>query len=614
MEHMDIITQEDLRALKELLKVKHLKIPSREINIHLGKMSVAEQVFPETLQESVFVQLLHTYEHTKKKEVIILEEFGEKQMPASFLLGVLAEDWPGMSNSILGIVHQKARNVTFVKGLTLEYDKKPIGVVILCFQVDTWEKYEEFILEKKELVSRIREASQGNANKSLLLEDEAVKSEIYSEIVKQINKSVDDAVLRKELEESGEALKFVSTRSREYLEERKLKDLANLIIDNYQSQKTIRNGRCQEIIKIKNFDTKYEQLTGITFVCREGLFSVEDFLKMLNFIAPNHNIKHHKSFVTRDSILVYRLEIVDQNEKPLSPEVIRSIEKNIEKLITISVSEEFSKLKTMGGYEHYARAIIPFLMEELKRTRQPQVFINVDKKTEFLIHIKLIVVSFKAEKKRIYDLISRLSLVDGIDVDSTMPPKIYGEKEVNLLKLTVKLGYFKSVQDIYGSIKEIVKKLYGDIRDFDEGFREIYIQILNQLLDSLQTVNAALIRDIFFSIDELYRIEMQPRLLSELIRLCSTAVEEAEANPGKKITARHQSLPDCNRTLLVVAYDEQKKLLSRVLTKLRDVPLYFTRIDWNQRSYLLMILYQDNKPLDNDFFSTLIAYIESFNR
>jgi len=346
---MDIESREDMCALKELLKVKHLKISSREIESLLNKMSRAEQVFPETLQKAVFVQLLYTYEHTKKKEVIILEESGEKQMPAIFLLGALAEDWPGMSNSILGIVHQKARNVTFVKGLTLEYGKKTIGVVILCFEVDTREKYENFILEKKELVSRIKEASQGNANKYLLLEDEAVKSEIYSELVKKINKSVDDPQIRKELDESGEALKFVSTRSREYLQERKLKDLANLVIDNYQSQKTIRNGHCQEIITIKNFDTEYEQLTGITFVCREGLFSVEDFLKMLNFIVPNHIIKHHKSFVTRDNILVYRLEIVDQNEKPLTPEVIRSIEKNIEKRPVLSMPDALSVLKNKAG-------------------------------------------------------------------------------------------------------------------------------------------------------------------------------------------------------------------------------------------------------------------------
>ncbi len=607
------LNSHEINRLKEVLKNKHIKISTKEIMEKLNKIEDSQQVFPTFEQKAMLVQLLFNYEHSRKKEVIILDELREKQIPATIVLGILAEDWPGMSNSILGIVHHKERNVLYVQGFTVAYKHKAIGVVILAFKLDTRDEYEEFLLEKKELITRIKEASQGSTGKYLLLEDETKKFEIYNEVTKKINKLVDRAELIKEIEESSEALKFVSSRSREYLEERKPIDLAQLIIDNYDFQKMIRTGCAQEAIKIKNFKTKYEHLTGITFVCKENLFSIEDFLKMLDFIVPNHIIMHHKSFVTIDGILVYRLEIVDQNGNPLSLDIIKSIEKSIVKLITISCSEEFTKLKSVGGFEHYARAIIPFLIEELKRTKEAQVFINVDKKTEFLINIKLIIVSIRSTKKRIYDLISRLSLVGGIDINSTIPTKIYGDKiEVNILNLKVNLAEFKSIKDIYTSLKKIIKKLYGDIRDFDEGFREMYIKILNQLLDKLDTVDSSLIRDIFFSIDELYRIEIQPNLLLELIKLCSSAVADAKREPGKKIIVKYKNVTNANRTIFVLSYEEQRKLLSKLVQKLKDVSLYFTKIEWNQRIYLLMILSQNNKALGKDSTKELKEMIKSF--
>jgi len=105
---------------------------------------------------------------------------------------------------------------------------------------------------------------------------------------------------------------------------------------------------------------------------------------------------------------------VERYGKPLSSALIRSLERSMEKLTDISRSKEFSKLKSVGGFEHYARAIIPFLMDELKRSDLNQVFFNVERKTDFLINIKLIIVSkLKGKKKRQYKLISRISAVSG---------------------------------------------------------------------------------------------------------------------------------------------------------------------------------------------------------
>jgi len=605
---MDLnINEDEIIRIKQLLKDKNIKISTRRIKSRWNKISNSHQIFPIPQQQALLVQLLDNYVSTKKKVVIILEELGENQIPATFILGVLAEDWAGMSNSILGIVHHKKRNVSFMKGFTLDYDSKTLGVVILSFRVDTTNEYQDFLGEKKEIITEIRDAAQGSTGKYHLLDDEAVKFEIYDKIMKKMKELYHSTELMDVIDESGEVLKFVSSRSREYLEERDIKDLSSLILNNYVSQNTVRSGDAEEIVKIKNFKTRDEELTGISFVCREGIFSIEDFLKTLNHIVPDHIIRHHKSYVTKDGILVYRIEIVDRYGKPLDTRLIKSIEASMDKLIAISCNQKFTKLKSVGGIEHYARAILPFLTEELKNTELTQVFINADKKTEFSFDIKLIIVSFKSRKKRMHLLISRLSQIPGIDISSSIPPKIRENKvELDLLKIKVNLSEFESIKEIYESIKGVIKKIYGKIRDFDEGFRDIYIKILNQLLEKLKDINSALIREIFFNIDELYKIELSPNLLLELIKLCSIAVDESQSIPSDKILYRYKHIPDSNRTLLIISFVNQKRLLSRLIQRLMDVDFYFTRIEWDQRSYFIMILSKNNRILHDDFIDDLM--------
>jgi hypothetical protein len=594
-------TDDELAEVKELLRLKHLKLSNRRIDKHLELIGNPHKIFPNENQWALLIQLLHIYDTTKKKEVIVLEEHGGPDHPASFVLGVLAEDWPGMSNSILGIIHHKKRNVLFMKGFTLDFEGKTLGIVILTFQLQSEDEYDSFLLERQQVIREIKDAARGSTGKYRLLDDEAVKFEIYNKIIKKIRELYHNSELLKIIEESGEVLKFVSSRSREYLEERNIKDLAKLVLNNYIYQNMIRSGTSEEIVKIKNLETRKESLTGITFVCKEDHFSIEDFLKTLYHIVPDHIIKHHKSYVTREGILVYRVEILDRNEKPLDAKLVKAVESDLEKMIGIACSKKFTTMKSVGGFEHYARAIIPFLRDEVKKTGLTQVFINIDRKTEFLINIKLIIVSAISRKKRVYMLISRLSTIPGIDISSSIPTKVHGNKiEINILKLKVNLSEFSSIKEIYNSIKEVVTRIYGDIRDFDEGFREIYIRILNQLLEQLKSVDAALIREVFFNVDELYKLEMSPNVLLELIRTCADAVETSKETDPEKILVKYKHMPESHRTILVISYINHKRLLSKVIQKLNDVSVYFTNFEWAQRAYLIMILSKDNKELDDE--------------
>ncbi|MDQ1353475.1 MAG: hypothetical protein QG657_3781 [Acidobacteriota bacterium] len=606
------LKDDDVSYLKELLMPKHIKISDQEIKCMMGKIANSQEIFPLARQSALLVQLLHVYEKQKKKEVILLEDLNPTKIPATIVLGAAAEDWPGMSNVILGIVHHKEHNVLFIKGFTVEYEDKKVGVVILCFRLETQEEYEKFMKTRKEMLSHMRDAAQGSRGKCQFLEDEAVKFEIYNSILKRFKELYSSSSLMRVIEESGEVLKFISARSREYLEERDIKELANMIINNYIYQNMIRSGETDEIIKISNFKTNISEMTGITFLCREWVISIEDFLLTLNHIVPDHIIKHHKSFVTTDGILVYRLEIVDHDEKPLNAGLIKSVEKSLQKLVAISHSKKISKLKAVGGFEHYARAIIPFLMEEYKKTQLTQVFIDTARGTEFSINIKLVLVSNKSRKKRIHELSSKVCLIPGVSITSAIPTKVHGKVEVNILRLKVNLSDFNSIKELYGGLKKVIRKIYGDIRDFDEGFREIYIERLGQLTEKLKKISASLIREIFFNIDELYRIEMSLHLTEELIKLCHKAIEKSKEKPGLKVKFMHKNLPEEHRTIVAVSYERQKRLMSKLIMELKDVEIYFTRIEWNQRSYLLMVLSKNKEVVEKDFIGQLKERVNHF--
>ena len=385
-------------------------------------------------------------------------------------------------------------------------------------------------------------------------------------------------------------------------------------MDNYRFIREVRNKKTDVAVSINNFITKYERLTGITFVCREVLISIEDFLRTLEFIVPEHIIKHHKSFVTLDEIMVYRLEITDRYKKPLKPEVIKSIEKSLKKLIVSSYSKSFAQLKSIGGFEHFARAIIPFLMEELKKTALTQVFINTDKKTLFSIEIRLIIVSnIKGKYKEKY-FISKLLNFPGFDITSFVPARKYSMGiEVSLLQIKVDLSEFATLNEIYSTLRGMLEKFYGIIHDFDKGFREIDLIKLNELSKNMPDVPQSLIREIYFSFDALYRIETPGELLQTIIELCGQTVKESEEKSPNEILFKSYNNFERDRIILVISCmgKRRKKILNRMVRQLQDIDINFSKIEWNQRSYLLLILGSKGKTLNRNVMKDISNFIDN---
>lgn len=586
----------NLEQIRAILAAKRLRISRRKIADSLALVDRSQEIFPQPQQQALLVQLLHLHEKSRKKVLVQLEELGEKNLPLTVVMGVLAEDWRGMGNSILGIIHQRHGNVLFMKGFTLTVQERLLGVVLLSFRIESAEEYGRFLKDKRALLQTLADASQGTRGKTMLLEDETIKFELYNQVVRAIRRSYRGPDLDQVIGENGEALKFFSSRSREYLQERKIADLAALILDNFRFQKQVREGRAGKKIKVKNFETLDERLTGITFVCWEENFSVESFLKTLDFIVPGHIIKHHKSFVSSEKLLVYRIEIVDRQGQPLNPEAIRSIESSLDKMISTAVDETFSQIKSVGGYEHYARAIIPFLMNELKTTGITQAFMSVEKKTEFMMQLKLIVVAKSGRRKCLLQLLRRLEASRGIEILSAIPPRLYQKQiEVSILNLKITLAEFASIAAIFQSIKNVLKRLYRQVRDFDEGLRDSDMRSLLEVGAEAPKLNPLLIKEIYYNLDEIYRLETPPQVLAEIMKLVCATIRATARVPLERVVVQYRGVRDPYRsesakTIFVVSYSREKNVLSRFVLSLSDIDVYFTRIEWEQRFYLILIL------------------------
>jgi len=304
--------------------------------------------------------------------------------------------------------------------------------------------------------------------------------------------------------------------------------------------------------------------------------------------------------------LVYRIEIVDSHDQPLNPDAIKSIESSLEKLISTSVDEKFSQIKSVGGYEHYARAIIPFLMEELKVTGISQVFLSVEKKTEFMMQLKLILVSRQSKRNSLNKLIRMLECRKGIEILSVTPPRLYQKQtEVNILNLKITLAEFVSIAAIFQTIKNILKNLYGQVRDFDEGLRDSDMRSLMELTAEVRTLDPLLIKEIYYNFDEIYRLETAPKVMAEIMKLVCATIKAAKKEEMDRVIVKYKNIrhPLKNefiKTIFVISYVKEKKILSKFINYLRDIEVYFTRIEWEQRFYLILILKKENLALPAD--------------
>lgn len=533
----------------------------------------------------------------ERTSIIFKIVYESQNFPHVGVVGVAAPDWPGLSQSAIGTIHEKGWNLFRVNGYSLTYKNEKVGVIILAVLLESKEEEEKFLSQKEEIISNIKKVSTGVSSKTSLLSEEARKLRIYSQVVEEIEKIHKEEDVDNIVGVDGEAFKFFVARSREYIEERKIEDIARIIINNYKVAKGVREKNDPQVI-IENLWTKKGDFTGITIAWHARNIFVEDCLRALDVSVPGYTIKHHKEFTTPDNITVIRIEIVDEDGNPYKQEDIETIKRNL--LSTISKrrlrTQEF-QIK-IGGFEHYARAIIPFLIKEAKETRKSQVFLSVVNASEFRIDFKIILAIYCPQKESYgYRCIPYLESIGGLKVYATNPPKKYGDVQVGIFDMSVDLMQFASVDDLYKRIKKGLKDAIGDYRDFDEGMREIDSIKFHELRKLVLEIEERELREIYFNIEDFYRMNLPTEEIAELVKFIYDILHrEAEfLIESRTITLRKTFL-----SVLGIISDPSWRPMEKIFNVLKDYEISVIRFERKGKVKIVVEIKKSGVPVEKD--------------
>ena len=523
--------------------------------------------------------------------------FQNQDFPHLGIVGVAAPDWPGLSRSAIGAIHEKGWNLFRLNGYSINFKNEKVGVVILAVLLENKEEEEKFLSQKDQIISDIRKVSSGVSSKTSLLSEEARKLRIYSQVVEEIEKIYKEEDIDNIVGGNGEAVKFFTARSREYIEERRIEDIARIIINNYKLTKWVRENKEPQVI-IENIWTKKGEFTGITIAWFARDIFLEDCLKALDISVPGYVIKHHKEFTTPDNITVIRIEIVDEEGNPYKEKDIELIKKNL--ISTISKkrlrAQEF-QIK-IGGFEHYARAIIPFLIKEAKETQKSQVFLSVVNFSEFRIDFKIILAIYCPQKESYgYRCIPYLESIGGLKVYATNPPKQYGDVQVGIFDMSVDLMQFASIDELYKRLKKGLRDAIGDYRDFDEGMREIDSIKFHEVRRIVPEIEERELREIYFNIEDFYRMSSPAEEIAELVKFIYEILHREE---DFLIESRTIFVGKTHLSVLGVISEPSWKPMEKIFDLLKDYEISLVRFERRGKIKIVVEVKKKGFPIEKE--------------
>jgi hypothetical protein len=596
------------QELRKSLRKGKIRVPPGRLAQYLKEHRSAGRIFPLGQEQAIFVGLMEKWRLAKDQKTVVfnsrIEDTGS--FPTTVSFGVLGFDWPGLSDSCIGVLHQKGWNVAFAKGMVVEHRDQQLGVVIMAVEVHSAEELNRLFEEKEDLAEALSKASIGSLAKAYLIARESRRLETYSRVIEAIERQCPPEHLEGLLGMKGEAVMFFASRPEEYIHERKVNDLVEQILTNYHFLNRVRETGGRPQVWIKNLKTVREHLTGITVVGYDREISLNDCLEAIGHAVPGFKRKFNKEFTTDDGVTVYRLEICDGDGHAFSRKQIQHIRKA---LVQMATSKKFQRAKwteATGGFEHYARAIIPFLLREFRSTKIPQVYISMAKATDFFLEFKIIIILSGdriTQEKKVFQCVEALEAVSGLSVLSTKPPKITGSEGINLLDLRADLDVFADRQVIYESIKDKLGQVIGRFRDFDEGIRILDTKKLSQVREHFKRTGEQLVREFYYRLEDFYRVSASVEELVQQIRMgiqsirrlarseAPFVIEGKNARLGKEAGGRMS-------TLVCIAFDPKSPAFTWCLGILSTYEVNMSKVEREDGTVLLIQLARDGAALD----------------
>ena len=593
------------------LDAEGVSIPRDRVRDYLIEITSSEAFLHPAAELAITTALLHAYVTGDRGRPDRTETFMEDlariaMFPHVLFLGVMTRDWPGLADCVAGIVHEKGWNIAFLKGVTLSFKKEDLGVILIGIKVEDEMGLQVLGEERGTFLKDLANVACGSKAKTYLLTRQARKLEIYSQVIGHVPQVYHGDDVDRILGEDGEAVKFFASRSNAYVLERSVEDLSRQIINNYLFVKRVRASGGLLQLDVNNIVTTRERLTGITVCGFEREISPSLVLDAIKKAWPGFQRKFHKEFTTSDGITLYRIEGCDVEGASADEETLTRLRKILEKVSTTKRVERARYIESIGGFEHYARAIIPFLVKEHDATGIPQVFIAAGQANEFLQEFKLIMVLPEKLGKadplpRFFEAIEEVS---GLGIVSTHPPKIMGKQRVEMLDVSADLGSFGEAEQIYALLKSRIRDIVGDFRDFDEGMRRADRSNLERVQSLLPQIDEPVLREFYYHLDDFYRVGAPVEELSALISLAVKAMKASHDGDGTLEVLSGtasvdigdgQSFPTA--TLLAIAYSIHKSYLRCVLECLSGLDCTMSKLAHENTTVLTIRAMKDHRPL-----------------
>jgi hypothetical protein len=473
----------------------------------------------------------------------------------------MSDDWPGMGEACLGVVHERSWNVHFAHGLVLRERGVEIGVFVMALCLATDEEVRRLDDELEDITEQLRRLGIGRRAKMILLAREAKKLKALTRVIEELAHVCSDQELQDITAPLGECAKFFGGRSDEYLAAWPPEELAHQVVANYRLLQKVRGSGGLGLVVVESRRAARETRTCLTIVGLRRDVSVEECLRVVGDTLGFYEQYHLMDFATRDGLVLIRLEIGPGEGRRLSSLQHTQLERKLSELISGRRAAWAYRIESRGGFEQYARAIIPLLMKEQGTSGLTQVYMALTSREATSAGFKLIFVyaASLADIRPAHRFPELLQSIPGVSIDSVVPARTVGAQRFFIMNITVDLGQFDDTEGVYVAIKERIREVFPAFRDFDEGMRRLETTRLKDIEKAFPERHQPLAAKVFYSWDEFSRLGMRHEEMLILIGLALDAVERfgAPSEPGQHPVVAHEIVRNAEglpaTTLIAVA-------------------------------------------------------------
>lgn len=505
------------------------------------------------------------------------------------LLAVTAADWPGLATICLSELHHHGWNLDYAEGTAVEDHGVRRGFVLAGIRNSDPAVRKRFEQDAVHIQGLLEKLAEGRADTVSLLARASERLEVYEEVRTELvrltgGKEILEALTGPE----GELLMFMSSRSDEYLRERRPEDLASVVLTNYQLVEGVRSRGGKPLFKLRNLRTTREHLTGINIAGFERDISFQDCLTALSFAWPGSTVRHQRKYTTSDGIVCIRLEMAGPSALAASRAEVKRIGDNLKKLLVKKELERLKRIHSYGGRENYARALIPLLLKECESTRLSQAYIALESSTTFSAELKLLLVLMAADMDehdgRVLNIVGSIDRLEGMTVVSFKSPSSYGTRWVDIINVTVERNSYPDIEDAYDAIKKCIEASIGPFRDFDMGMRLNDVRQLREIRELLKDIPDIVVTDFYYRLEDFLRAGSPVEELAQHIRLAfealSSALRDGLEVYGPTLAVVHNGDIDV-ATLFCCVLPERVHSFQDFLDVVREYRVTASLIDWS---------------------------------